>query len=48
VLVHGSTREALADTLVTSFGLDADQALTDVDAFVEALAQRGLLLHQPV
>jgi Coenzyme PQQ synthesis protein D (PqqD) len=48
VLVQGSTRDALADTLVTAFGVDAEQALADVDAFVAALTQRGLLRHQPV
>jgi hypothetical protein len=42
-LKDGSTREALADELVRTYGIDRDRAVVDVDAFVGTLAEHGLL-----
>jgi hypothetical protein len=42
-LVEGSTTDALADRLVEQYGIDADTARTDVEAFVGMLAERQLL-----
>lgn len=42
-LAEGATRPELAELLVSRFGIDADRAATDVDAFVDLLASRGLL-----
>jgi hypothetical protein len=42
-LVAGSTRERLADELVTRFGIDRERAAADVDRFVAELAEQGLL-----
>ena len=42
-LAAGATREGLADELVRVFGIGAEQARTDADRFVEALARQGLL-----
>ena len=42
-LAGGSTRDALAQALVDAYGIEHEQALTDTDAFVDQLAQQGLL-----
>jgi Coenzyme PQQ synthesis protein D (PqqD) len=42
-LVAGSTRERLADELVTAFGIDRERAAADADRFVAELAAQGLL-----
>jgi coenzyme PQQ synthesis protein D (PqqD) len=42
-LVAGATRERLADELVRVYGIDHDRAVADVDGFVAALAEQGLL-----
>jgi len=43
VLADGCEREALVATLTGDFGLSAEQAGADADAFVAQLEQRGLL-----
>jgi hypothetical protein len=43
LLASGATREALIDSLSERFGIDRDRAARDVDSFVGALAERGLL-----
>jgi hypothetical protein len=42
-LVTGATRDGLADELVGQYGIDRERAVGDVDCFVDALAQQGLL-----
>ena len=42
-LAEGATREQLVEELVQAFGIDADRAGADVDAFVGELRDRGLL-----
>lgn len=42
-LADGASRLELAELLVSRFGIDADRAAADVDAFVDLLASRGLL-----
>jgi hypothetical protein len=42
-LVAGATREQLADELVRTFGIGAQQAAADVARFVDQLAAQGLL-----
>jgi Coenzyme PQQ synthesis protein D (PqqD) len=42
-LVDGSTREGLADELVRTYGIDRERAAADVDRFVDALVEQGLL-----
>ena len=42
-LVDGASQSELADLLVTEFGVEADRAAADVDAFLELLDGRGLL-----
>ena len=43
LLVEGATREALMQRLVEAFSVDESQAARDVDAFVEQLADVGIL-----
>jgi len=43
LLAQGSTRPALAAHLQATFGVDAERATADVDAFLADLAARGLL-----
>lgn len=43
LLAQSAKRERLVDALVERYGIDAQQAGTDVDAFVSSLAERGLL-----
>jgi len=43
-LANGASREQLAAMLVSRFGIEADRAAADVDAFVDQLASRGLLV----
>jgi hypothetical protein len=43
-LATGATRRQLADELVREFGIDADRASADVDAFLADLGGRGLLV----
>ena len=42
-LVVGSTKEQLAGVLETAYGLEADRAAADVDAFLAVLTEKGLL-----
>ena len=42
-LSEGATREQLAAALVERFGIDAERADVDVEAFLTALRERGLL-----
>lgn len=42
-LAAGSTGEGLADLLVDRYGVGKDQALADVEAFVNDLMAQGLL-----
>jgi hypothetical protein len=42
-LAGGATREALAATLRAEYGITADRATADTDAFLTALRERGLL-----
>jgi hypothetical protein len=42
-LVAGATRDGLADELVGQYGIDRERAVGDVDRFVDALAEQGLL-----
>jgi hypothetical protein len=42
-LLEGATREDLVKRLVETYSLDHDQAAKDVDVFVEALDDQGLL-----
>ena len=42
-VAKGATKEELVQRLVDHFGIDAEQAGTDVDAFLAGLAERGLL-----
>lgn len=43
-LVHGATREQLVAAVVRAFGISEPTAAADTDAFVDALAGRGLLV----
>lgn len=43
LLAEGATRVQLAARLSEAFGLDADRAAEDVEAFLAALDERGLL-----
>lgn len=42
-LEDGATREELADLLVETYGIDPNQAGDEVDAFVAALEEKGLV-----
>lgn len=42
-LAEGASREELADELAARFSIGAERARGDVDAFLAALAERGLL-----
>lgn len=42
-LAVGATKEELAALLVAEFGIDAEQADTDTDAFLAQLREGGLL-----
>jgi coenzyme PQQ synthesis protein D (PqqD) len=42
-LAEGTTREELVIELVQAFGIEREQAETDVDHFVEELRSRNLL-----
>ncbi|MGZ4385179.1 MAG: PqqD family protein [Gaiellaceae bacterium] len=42
-LARGATREELITLLVTQFGVDQETAGRDLDRFLVALAERGLL-----
>jgi Coenzyme PQQ synthesis protein D (PqqD) len=43
-LAAGATRERLANELVRVYGIEHDRAVADVDGFVSALAEQGLLV----
>jgi hypothetical protein len=43
VLVDGTTREDLVNILVDTYGVDANSARTDVDAFIAMLVEQELL-----
>jgi hypothetical protein len=42
-LASGTTRDALAAKLASEYGLDAERAEADTDAFLAALRERDLL-----
>lgn len=42
-LAAGTTKDALADSLVAAYGIDADAAAADVERFLAELRERGLL-----
>jgi hypothetical protein len=42
-LSRGRTREELIDQLVANYGIDAETAAQDVDAYLKVLARHGLL-----
>jgi hypothetical protein len=42
-LARGTTRESLAATLAAEYGIAAQRAAADTDAFIAVLAERGLL-----
>ena len=42
-LAEGTTRDALVARLVDAHGIDSETAERDVDTFLDALTQRGLL-----
>jgi coenzyme PQQ synthesis protein D (PqqD) len=42
-LARGTTRETLASRLVAAYGIDAETARRDVEAFLADLERRGLL-----
>jgi hypothetical protein len=42
-LATGATRESLADALAAEYGIGAERAQADTDAFLSALRDRGLL-----
>ena len=42
-LAAGTTRDALAERLVTAYGIDTEKAEADVDRFLDELRERGLL-----
>ena len=46
LLVQGATLDALVGQLVADYAVDADVARVDVDAFVAALGQKGLLVER--
>jgi hypothetical protein len=43
MLASGARRDGLANRLVEAFGIDRARAESDVDAFLRALDERGLL-----
>ena len=43
LLAEGSTRDALVDCLCGAFAIERARAEADVDAFVRALGEKGLL-----
>lgn len=43
LLAKGATRESLAAALTGEYGIDADQARSDVDAFLAGLRSHGLI-----
>jgi hypothetical protein len=45
-LAEGTTRAELVTRLADQFDLDRDRAAADVDAFVGALAEQGLLENE--
>jgi hypothetical protein len=42
-LANGASREQLVGLIVRRFGIDEGRATADTDAFLETLAERGLL-----
>jgi len=42
-LLDGTTRERLADELVSTYGIDRERAMADANSFVDSLAEQGLL-----
>jgi hypothetical protein len=45
-LVSGATRDQLIDLLVGEFGLPREQAASDVEAFLQMLAEQEMLLDE--
>ncbi len=43
-LIHGASREQLTAVVMHAFGIDQPTAASDTNAFVDALAGRGLLV----
>jgi hypothetical protein len=46
MMVNGATREELVERLVSLFGIDAERAAADIDAFVAACDEHDLLVTQ--
>ncbi len=42
-LTDGATKEELVGMLVDTYGISAEQAVSDVESFLAALTERGLL-----
>jgi hypothetical protein len=45
-MIEGTTRRELVDLLMSLFDVDAAQATADVEAFVDACDEHGLLIAQ--
>jgi hypothetical protein len=45
-LASGASRDQLIDLLVRTFKLPREQAMTDVDAFIEMLAGQDMLVEE--
>lgn len=43
LLLEGTSRNALAERLVSVYGIEPDRARSDADAFVDSLGSLGLL-----
>jgi hypothetical protein len=46
LMIEGTTRRELVDLLMSHFDVDAAQATADVEAFVDACDEHGLLIAQ--
>jgi hypothetical protein len=46
LMLDGTTRDEMVDRLVSRFGIDVERAAADVDAFVDACDEHGLLVAQ--
>lgn len=45
LLVEGTDREALGERLQSAYGIDAERARADVEAFVDSLGSHGFLIE---
>jgi Coenzyme PQQ synthesis protein D (PqqD) len=46
LMVDGTTRDEMVNRLVSRFGVNAARAAADIDAFVDACHEQGLLVAQ--